>query len=515
MLKEIQLFVNSHEIIFKVLFVLIIGIIVTVRTVYDFKVRERQESPSKRSVLIVNIIFGILSIVFIPPLMNFVTSDHTSEKKVKEIERLYDDVIDMCQNEEFDEAQYIWKKLLDEEPENARYRNGYANTLYELEDFNASAEQAKEAVRIEADNANYQNMAGVIYFQLADYETAKRYFISAMELEPDTAKYIQNIALTFNKEERYKEACEYFEKALQVLEKGSVKDPNKELKIIFNYGIALDGVSKYEEALVEFEKVYEQNNDYLNVLQWIDMEKARLKVIENPDDPDAINKFGVCLYDLKMYDEAYEQFENAIVIDPKNANFYYNACYTKYSMKEYEEAIDYINKSIELMPEAKYYINIKKMVKSEQELEYDPKDKELLIKAGRANYIVELYNRAKTIFSKGRELYPDSDEFKNYLDLLKRQEEYNSDQKLEIAEKLADIQYELELYENAAELYQILVRNNENNPSYHNDLGCAYYSMEEYKDAYVCFMRAVELETEDKEALKSYKENARLAKEYL
>ncbi len=515
MIKEIQLFVNSHEIIFKVLFVFIIGIIVTVRTVYDFKVRERQESPSKRSVLIVNIIFGILSIVFIPPLMNFVTSDHTSEKRVKEIERLYDDVIVMCQNKEFDEAQYIWKKLVDEEPDNARYRNGYANTLYELDDFDASAKQAKEAVRIEANNASYQNMAGVSYFCLADYAAAKQYFISAMELEPDTARYIQNIALTLNKEERYKEACEYFEKALQVLEKGSVKDPNKELKILYNYGIALDGTSKYDEALVEFEKVYEQNHDYQNVLQWIDMEKARLKAIENPDDSGAINKFGMCLYDLEMYDKAFEQFENAMVIDPKNANFYYNACYTKYFMKEYEEAIEYINKSIELIPGSKNYINLKKMIKSEQELDDDPEDKELLIKSGRANYKVERYKRAKTIFLKGRELYPDCDEFKNYLELLKRQEEYNSDQKLEIAENLADIQYELELYESAAELYQILVKNNENSPYYHNALGCTYYSMEEYKDAYECFMRAVKLETEDEEALKSYKENARLAKEYM
>ena len=155
------------------------------------------------------------------------------------------------------------------------------------------------------------------------------------------------------------------------------------------------------------------------------------------------------------------------------------------------------------------------MIKSEQELDDDPEDKELLIKSGRANYKVERYKRAKTIFLKGRELYPDCDEFKNYLELLKRQEEYNSDQKLEIAENLADIQYELELYESAAELYQILVKNNENSPYYHNALGCTYYSMEEYKDAYECFMRAVKLETEDEEALKSYKENARLAKEYM
>ena len=53
---------------------------------------------------------------------------------------------------------------------------------------------------------------------------------------------------------------------------------------------------------------------------------------------------------LKQYNEAIKDYNQAIELDPKHANAYYNRGIAKALLKQYDEAIKDYNQAIELNP---------------------------------------------------------------------------------------------------------------------------------------------------------------------
>jgi tetratricopeptide (TPR) repeat protein len=172
----------------------------------------------------------------------------------------------------------------------------------------------------------------------------------------------------------------------------------------FLEGNTLDDLSRYEEAIAAYDQA------------------IRL----DPNNADAYNNKGVDLYDLKRYEEAIVAYDQAIRLDPNNADAYYNKGNTLYDLKRYEEAIAacdqaiylnsndadaYKNKSIALYDLRRYEEAI---AAYDQVIRLNPNDAIAYYNKGIALNNLKRYEEAIGVYDQATRLNPkDADAYNN------------------------------------------------------------------------------------------------------
>ena len=213
----------------------------------------------------------------------------------QDIEYLYEVGEDFMQSDlvsDLINAEKIFRRILEIEPENDRARNKLGNLLYNLERYNEAKREWREVIRINPNHFEAHYRLGNLLSSsfLEKYDEAEREFEEAIRIKPDDAEvrcYLANLLVKL-------------------------------------------GSERYEDAEKEFE------------------EALRLK----PDDYWTHNDFGVLLYNWKHYPEAEKKFKDALGLNPEKRNeasirinlgslFEEWECYGHYeeAKSEYEEAI--------------------------------------------------------------------------------------------------------------------------------------------------------------------------------
>jgi len=67
---------------------------------------------------------------------------------------------------------------------------------------------------------------------------------------------------------------------------------------------------------------------------------------------------GMCQFKLKEYDKALDSFSSSLIYDPDNAAAYNNAAVSAFYAKNYEDALEYQKKAVEILPAVEYFYNI-------------------------------------------------------------------------------------------------------------------------------------------------------------
>jgi len=141
--------------------------------------------------------------------------------------------------------------------------------------------------------ADIQNKLGIIYNQTSRMELAAKAFEAALELNPGYTEASLNLAITCNNLGQYDKAREVFERAARFSNAGAgVIDPfikgklaNEHLKV----GAIYTDLRLLDEAIEEYEKA------------------LRLA----PNFADIITRLGIALRDKGRFDEAISQFNRA------------------------------------------------------------------------------------------------------------------------------------------------------------------------------------------------------------
>ncbi|MTI13977.1 tetratricopeptide repeat protein [Sansalvadorimonas verongulae] len=160
----------------------------------------------------------------------------------------------------------------------------------------------------------------ICYIRMGMYEPALEMFEKTIELEPDLTIAYFNAGKAASLMENFEEAVHYFDRSL----KGNLP----ETQVLTARGIALHGCGRMKDALADFNKVLEQEENLICLQFRANSLLAMHEFQRSLTDTDKLLELGqntadtlsikfLCLKHLERYQEALETFDQLQIIDPK------------------------------------------------------------------------------------------------------------------------------------------------------------------------------------------------------
>lgn len=225
-------------------------------------------------------------------------------------------------------------------------------------DYEGAIRAFERGLEIAPDDAELHNALGWTFFQLDRSEDAIEEYKRALELDPEHAKAHNNLALAYLDLGNFPFAAQHFDKSLAL---------NPRAEIYSDLGYTLERMGLDDQAHELYRKAIEMDpscaSAHLNMGASL-VEKARYEEAEPhyraaiPGRPTAstYSGLGYVLDRNGKPDEAIEQFERAIEIDPTYFEAYNNMASTLARQGKLDEAAAFYRKSIEQKPNtAAYY----------------------------------------------------------------------------------------------------------------------------------------------------------------
>lgn len=351
------------------------------------------------------------------------------------------------QQKNYEKAEEVLKKEVTKNPQSEEgwYLTGFVK--HEKQDYKGMLEAFNQALKINKTHEREINQLlkaswaenfndGVNYFNAANrsanQDSAKilrqkaiNAFETAIMMQPDSNDTYRNLVLVYlsagdldgaiepserwvNKVkslESYQFITElYYTKAEQQWNKYQTsKNPADSVKAVELYQItekyATEGLAKYPNDGTLNSFLF---NTYISLgKKDLALSKAKAAVEANPNDKFANYNAGTMLLEAKEYEQAVKYFKKALEIDPKYENAIYNiaACYINWGIqvREKEEEANKTDKSyLQYFENAKTYL--------EQLVELSPNDYKTWERLGQVYAVLGMKEKAEAAFNKADEL---------------------------------------------------------------------------------------------------------------
>jgi tetratricopeptide (TPR) repeat protein len=229
------------------------------------------------------------------------------------------------------------------------------------EDF--GREEAELFKKYKSLDKNYEK--GKMYFAREDYKKAKKEFESILKKLPEHADAHYFLSQVLYKEGNLEEALRHVEKAkdnhkfsikmkikLVQVSKQKLEEKKKELE---------DDLKKLEEEIISLPQTSETGEEAEDRKKRIQSKIDEIKVqIENINTqlnlPLSVEEEmpaaycylnGNIYFRMKKFQEAHDQYQETIRLDPKNGDAYNNLAALYFQVKQYQKAMDCLNQAEE------------------------------------------------------------------------------------------------------------------------------------------------------------------------
>jgi len=370
--------------------------------------------------------------------------------------------------EEYDRAIESFKNGILLYPRDSDIYLNLGIAFFNKGEFQKAINAYNKAISLNHDPESFSN-AGIAYFSLKKYEEAIKNFKLAVKLEPKNPTYNYNLAYSYYVTEQYDLAEESLISAINY--------NKQDYEALFLMGqIAL---KQFDEQLAKkyFESVLQVNPDHegaKTALEEIELKKYRKSEVKAEPQPEPI---------VETKTETEETERTPISSAKIEADKYYNSALQFFEKKEYEAAIEELNKTLTLVDnhsEAIEAFNIvSKLLKDETEL----------YNKGVLHFSKNEFAKSINYLEKAIAIYPHDKKAKELLNKA-------IDKNKEMSKAYVDsCQYDL-----AVESLKAILQEDPKDLNAHFTLGNVYIQQKEYDLALDSLRNILNLDPEHKEA---------------
>jgi tetratricopeptide (TPR) repeat protein len=250
-----------------------------------------------------------------------------------------------------DAAMYNYTKAYELQPENEEVIQQLTTMYFNYRMF----QKAIDLVQKCSNCTNTDKILGISYYNLEDYGKAKKYLLKAVAEDKTDGEVAYTLGHTYLELEDEKDAIQQYENAV-------ADEPDRDVWL-YELGLIYYNQDDYKGALrymqLASEKGYPKSNDYYENLGFAQLysgdKDQGLKTLSivmdhKPNNKELLNNIAYAMYDTKQYDDALNYFAKLLELDPKDASSLYMAgiIFQKKGDKEKGERL--CDKAIEMDP---------------------------------------------------------------------------------------------------------------------------------------------------------------------
>jgi tetratricopeptide (TPR) repeat protein len=284
------------------------------------------------------------------------------------------------------QAMDSYIKALRLDPSTPDLPEHFAKTLKRSADQSAALQEVQAAVD-SASRADVFYTWGKILDNLGERELATGQYQQAIRLKHDFAEAYYALGQIFAGKGRYRESCTQFQKAVEY------NQGYANAIAIFEWGATLLKSGRQEEALQKYLQaikiapyILKMLQSVQDLLKWDDTVVARFQsAVDGMHTAEAYTQWGVLLYQIGRYEQAIQQHQQAVRLDPDLEDPYTNwrkamgkAGISAERIREYNQAIEEYRNNADAYYEWGHYLYRLRWIdqaaeKFQKALEKDPK----------------------------------------------------------------------------------------------------------------------------------------------
>ena len=245
--------------------------------------------------------------------------------KESEAQNMYLEATKLIRDEKYHEARDILKQLIEQEPDNVRYRCKYVETFYYLGEYADGLVETKKAIELSSSYYYSHFLLGLFLQKLKQESEALSAFKKAAELKPDWALVHYCIANILEEKDEKIEALFEYRKATEC-------DPDWD-KPYYCIGTILKEMGQLPDALSAFKACANLAPEW-NAIHYA---------------------IGSIHEKMQLYEDALTAYQTASKLDPDWALCHYKVAEMLNNLKRYDEALHEIEIAISFLPSEFYF----------------------------------------------------------------------------------------------------------------------------------------------------------------
>jgi superkiller protein 3 len=185
--------------------------------------------------------------------------------------------------------------------------------------YAAAVVEFEQVVRLDPYSCQNHYKLGLVYQLLNRLEDAVSSYLEALQLNPHDFSSNMNLGAVFLSLDKPDAALKYAQKAVQI--------DTKSAHAYYNLGVAYTKLEMYKPAEMAYRAALELDcnstqtafdlaDNLMRQRRYSDAQSVMRQVVLRDDSPQAHMRFGDVLFKSRKYEEAVEQFENALKLDP-------------------------------------------------------------------------------------------------------------------------------------------------------------------------------------------------------
>ncbi len=248
-------------------------------------------------------------------------------------------------------------------PHESAIHEAYASTLVGEKKYVKAAEEMQLALDLDPDNENGWRLLASLYFQNDDLDKAKAALEKARHFFPENAQFPVQLGALYSEKKEYEKAEKYLDEA-EALADGNVENLSDiytmRANILIACGDTIAATEQYDKAIKLNPENISSMNNYAYHLACIDRDLPKAlsmaeKVIEaEPDNASWLDTYAWVLFKMKNYEKALEYIDKALDAEgaDKSAEVYEHAGDIYFMNARPDEALDFWKKALELSPDS-------------------------------------------------------------------------------------------------------------------------------------------------------------------